>query len=149
MSGVIPASASASTTPICAQPRAPPLPRAMPSLTLTAAADWAAGDGSFEAFRRFLDQAQIDVILDLDALLEKAQFLLLLDAGLDRGDGGHAVRVAVVIAVLALLLEEPGIERGGRRLGHLGCDLDRLLVVGRVEIPALLAQRVLHEIDQR
>ena len=75
--------------------------------------------------------------------------MLQVDVRLQRLEIGLHVRVAVVVAVLAVLGEEPLVEGGRRALADARRDLHRLLVVRGIEVPAHRADRVLHEIDHR
>src|SRR6516165_1495449 len=51
------------------------------------------------AFCGFGDHAQVGEFLDVDGLLEEANLLLQIEVALQRRDIGHAVRIAILIAL--------------------------------------------------
>src|SRR6185312_9282735 len=110
---------------------------AMPALT--------PGVSLADPLRRLLDEAEIGVFLGIEIGFQEAQIMRRGDVALQRVEIGHALRVVIEIA----LGEEPSRPQRGRGLGVGGHVLDRLVVIGRIPIPAQLAQIVLEEIDQR
>src|SRR4051812_20949803 len=96
-----------------------------------------------QALRCLLDDAQVGVFLDIEIAPNKAEVARHVDVALQRRQVGHHVTIVVGIPA-----REQPIELRSRLFGHARRDLHRRLVIGRVEIPAHDAQRVLHKVHE-
>src|SRR5262245_18486100 len=94
-----------------------------------------------KAFCRFLNQADIRVLLDVDLVFYEAEFARNINIALQRFE----VRQHVWVAISILLREQP-TEALRRGLRYSRRDLRDLVMVFRIEEPARDAQHVLHEI---
>src|SRR5215469_613678 len=100
---------------------------------------------SLDAFHRLVNQALIGVLCDIDMRLLDAELLLDVERRLQRLDVGAVVGIAIDVFVG----EDPIRPAFCRHLGELGDNLHSLVMVLRIEIPALGADPVLGEIDER
>src|SRR5262245_37049274 len=94
-----------------------------------------------KAFCRFLNLADIRILLDVDLVFYEAELPRNINIALQRFKVRQQVRVAISI----LLCEQP-TEALRRGLRYFRRDLRDLVMVFRIEEPARDAQHVLHEI---
>src|SRR5262249_39605682 len=95
-----------------------------------------------KAFCRFLNQADIRILLDVDLVFYEAEFARNIDIALQ----GFEVRQQVRVAISILFCEQP-TEALRRGLRNSRRDLRDLVMIFRIEEPACDDQHVLHEIN--
>src|SRR5215469_18507269 len=86
---------------------------------------------SCKPLRRFLDQAEIRILLDVEVVLEEADFFLLFEIVLQRAQVRRAVGIAILIAV-----GKSPVHARRRRFIEPRDDGNGLIVVLWIGIPA-------------
>src|SRR6516164_7253835 len=119
------------------------------AIAFWAAIDWSRSECaaytpiSCEPLRRFLDHAEVGIFLDVEVVLEEADFFLLFEIVLQRAEVRRAVRIAILIAT-----GEGPVHARQWRFVEPRDDGDRFIVILWIDVPTDRAHGVLKKINQ-